>query len=391
MKRSTAQSWPALGRPRIDAGRNSSFYVGVHALTATSLHPSEARPIFSWRARGYPSSHTYGGPPSGFASNRGEWREAGYACAYCGYPLWTTHDVFGWWIPAKWYGCNVCGCLEINAFDNDHRLIWSAWSVLKKFDLDNHALRIAEVASYLVGHRERIARISPRRAEELVDFLLQEQGYTTELTRKTRDGGRDVIIVSHSGDTLGIVEVKHSRGTVGVKPVRELRGVQLRDGVPSAILACTTTFSPEGRSEAAASIPQAIGFEFSLIDVHDLLLLLDLYVTPRVSITSQLANADERSSSRSSGFLPWFVPGGQTIRSQHRYGAVIGHTPAGKRGVAILGQEHDGVKQLIDQNSVSRSVNLAADLVIGSPKEISVAFNIEEWPVLGWNEIATDD
>jgi restriction system protein len=84
--------------------------------------------------------------------------------------------------------------------------------------------------------------------EELVAELFSGFGYDVELTRRTRDGGRDVVAVKSSETAVKyLIECKRPDpgGYVGVRPVRELFGVKQDEGATKAILATTAYFSPD--------------------------------------------------------------------------------------------------------------------------------------------------
>ena len=75
-------------------------------------------------------------------------------------------------------------------------------------------------------------------------------GYEVELTKQTRDGGRDVIAVKRAEVQVKyLIECKRPDpgGYVGVRPVRELLGVRQDEGATKAILATTAYFSKDAK------------------------------------------------------------------------------------------------------------------------------------------------
>jgi HJR/Mrr/RecB family endonuclease len=52
--------------------------------------------------------------------------------------------------------------------------------------------------------------ISPRQFEEFISDLMAKRGYEVDLTKSTRDGGKDLIIASNKelGDLIFYVECK---------------------------------------------------------------------------------------------------------------------------------------------------------------------------------------
>ena len=96
----------------------------------------------------------------------------------------------------------------------------------------------------------RLKTIGRRTFEQLVAFLFEGFGYEVELTRKTRDGGRDIIAVRKAEVyTKHIIECKRPDPghVVGIRPVRELYGVKSDEGASKAILATTTYFSKDAQ------------------------------------------------------------------------------------------------------------------------------------------------
>ena len=101
---------------------------------------------------------------------------------------------------------------------------------------------------YFRKRPQELRSIHPRRFEELVAELFAGFGYTVELTKRTRDGGVDVIAVRHAEvNTRYLIECKcpSIRGYVSVRPVRELLGLKKDTGATKVILATTTRFSKE--------------------------------------------------------------------------------------------------------------------------------------------------
>jgi HJR/Mrr/RecB family endonuclease len=92
-------------------------------------------------------------------------------------------------------------------------------------------------------------RIDARAFEEVVAELFHGFGYHVELTKRTRDGGRDVVAIRHSTikDDKYLIECKHWEGKVGVSVVRELMGVGVDEPNSGLILASTSGFTRDAR------------------------------------------------------------------------------------------------------------------------------------------------
>lgn len=100
----------------------------------------------------------------------------------------------------------------------------------------------------LATRPEELRTFNRRLFEELVAELFSGFGYEVELTKRTRDGGRDVIAVRHREALVKyLIECKRPDPghKVGIRPVRELFGVKSDEGATKAILATTAEFTPD--------------------------------------------------------------------------------------------------------------------------------------------------
>jgi restriction system protein len=128
----------------------------------------------------------------------------------------------------------------------------------------------------LAGDPNRLFDLSPRKFEELVALLLREQGYEVEITRFSKDGGKDLIVASPTslGSFLYYVQCKlySPRHRVGVEPVRELYGVVEHDRATAGLLVTTSSFT-RGAREFQLPVKQRL----SLHDYDSLVSWLDKY------------------------------------------------------------------------------------------------------------------
>lgn len=88
--------------------------------------------------------------------------------------------------------------------------------------------------------------------EEIVAEIFRKFGYEIELTKKTRDGGKDIIALRKSEDKVIerlLIECKHWQSKIYVKPIRNLIGVAVtQDELPTdVILATTSTFTEDAK------------------------------------------------------------------------------------------------------------------------------------------------
>lgn len=97
---------------------------------------------------------------------------------------------------------------------------------------------------------QELKLINRRRFEELVAELFGGFGYEIELTKQTRDGGKDIVAIKRAEVQVKyLIECKRPDpgGYVGVRPVRELLGIKKDEGATKAILATTAYFSKDAR------------------------------------------------------------------------------------------------------------------------------------------------
>ena len=93
--------------------------------------------------------------------------------------------------------------------------------------------------------------LNRRKFEVLIAELFYGFGYEVELTKQTRDGGKDIIAIKRSEvDVKYLIECKRPDpgNYVGIAPVRELYGVRMSERATKAILATTTHFSEDAKN-----------------------------------------------------------------------------------------------------------------------------------------------
>ena len=107
------------------------------------------------------------------------------------------------------------------------------------------------LAEKLKAQPHSVVGLSPRQFEELLAELLNDMGYEVQLTKATRDGGKDILAFMNTplGKTLCLVEAKKYRQdrTIGVELVRTLYGTLCDYQANSAMLVTTSTFSKDAK------------------------------------------------------------------------------------------------------------------------------------------------
>lgn len=127
------------------------------------------------------------------------------------------------------------------------REIYSAEDLFYLHESVSELINALNSSPYLLG------KLSPRKFEEIVAEIFRAKGYEVDLTKQTRDGGKDIIAI-HT-DSMGIkskyfIECKcyAEDNRVGVDVVRSLYGVKNTIGGPNkAILVTTSTFTSDAR------------------------------------------------------------------------------------------------------------------------------------------------
>ncbi len=100
----------------------------------------------------------------------------------------------------------------------------------------------------LLANPEELRYFDRRLFEELIAELFHGFGYEVEVSKKTRDGGRDIVAIQNKEVALKyLIECKRPDpgNPIGIKPIRELFGVKSDEKASKAILATTTYFSPD--------------------------------------------------------------------------------------------------------------------------------------------------
>ena len=112
-----------------------------------------------------------------------------------------------------------------------------------------------------------------RMFEEIVAEIFRKFGYEIELTKRTRDGGKDVIALRRNNDEIIerlLIECKHWQSKIDVNPIRNLIGIAItQNELPTGIILATTSTSTEDAKELG--INPNISIELDLKDYNDVL------------------------------------------------------------------------------------------------------------------------
>ena len=126
-----------------------------------------------------------------------------------------------------------------------------------------------------------IYKISSREFEEIIAEIFRENGFDVDLTKKTRDGGKDIIAIHKSSmgiDTCYLIECKKyaPNNKVGVGIVRTLYGVHSSlDGANKSIIATTSSFTSGAKQFANDCLRSK--WHMDLKDHNDVLKWINAY------------------------------------------------------------------------------------------------------------------
>jgi HJR/Mrr/RecB family endonuclease len=163
--------------------------------------------------------------------------------------------------------------------------------VLADIDLDSTVDTSEESPTSLIleeaGHVKRIITdifeddktllsLEPHIFEEVIAELLRSQGFTVELTKRTRDGGYDLIAIArHAGFPLKfLVECKrYTTEKIGIDIVRSLMYVVQEQQANKGIIATTSYFTKDVKQKQQSAHP----YQLDLRDKNDILSWIQRY------------------------------------------------------------------------------------------------------------------
>ncbi len=137
------------------------------------------------------------------------------------------------------------GILENEIYNSD---IFDKNSITVITDID------IEVKKYFKKYPNKLYEIEPRRFEDLIASIMKDMGFDIELTKATRDGGRDIIasIKNSVTDMLCYIECKRyaPENKIGVGIVRKVVGVHTLRKPTKSIIVTTSFFTKDAIEEA---------------------------------------------------------------------------------------------------------------------------------------------
>lgn len=128
--------------------------------------------------------------------------------------------------------------------------------------------QVKRIITDIYNDNSLFLKIQPREFEEVINELLRHQGYDTELTAQTRDGGFDIIALKTIA--LGIpikmlVECKRHKSKIGIDVIRSFKDVIATENANLGMLVTTSYFTRD-----AIAKQQKSKFILALKDKNDI-------------------------------------------------------------------------------------------------------------------------
>lgn len=190
--------------------------------------------------------------------------------------------------------CSVCGFWHntlIEYINQEDRLTSflmsevfvtrSKFSVIKQLGINDSDLAFDELSTYLSKNYNSIYYLTPKRFEQLVASIYINQGYKIILTKQSRDGGHDIILLGSNGNKMAIVECKRyaEKNKVNVSTVRSILGVGLIEKVSDVRIVTSSYFTKPAHRIQDKLKEENSSIQLSLMDADDLIKELGVFTT----------------------------------------------------------------------------------------------------------------
>lgn len=137
-----------------------------------------------------------------------------------------------------------------------------------------------KILKYLSEHPEAMYQLSGMEFEDVIAELYNKLGYDVKQTKRTRDGGKDIIIRKPDllGDFIYYVECKKyaAERHIGLGIVKSLVGTVNTDRVNGGIVATTSFFSRDAKKFV---LENNLQYQIKMQDYNDIKNLLNKAVT----------------------------------------------------------------------------------------------------------------
>lgn len=155
-------------------------------------------------------------------------------------------------------------------------------AVLKKYNDDSIEVPVNVLRNYLQKNPDVIYKINPHKMEELVRSVFADYYPSCRVFDfgKTRDGGKDGLLIDDSGRQY-IIQVKRrssQNATEGVEAIRSLIGVAvIEDNISGCIFVSTADhYSRDAKKAAQKAVDKEVVERFDLFNCADFLAKVNL-------------------------------------------------------------------------------------------------------------------
>lgn len=170
----------------------------------------------------------------------------------------------------------IRGFSDIDVYFDDEFYSFDEESLLyvpeEKKIITNLCSGVSELLHEVNKNPEVIYAIDPRKFEELIAHIFSLHGFLVELTKQTRDGGRDIIAIKSDLDIKlkYLIECKRYsiENPINVELVRALYGVQMQEGANKSVLATTSRFTSDAKKFAKKQ--NTTEWAMDLKDINDI-------------------------------------------------------------------------------------------------------------------------
>ena len=110
-----------------------------------------------------------------------------------------------------------------------------------------------EIKKYFNKNPEKLYNLSSRKFEELIASLLEDMGLDIEITKATRDGGRDIIAQIKNALTSFLIFIECKKyspnNRIGVNIIRQVAGTHMLRDSSRSIIITTSSYTKDALEE----------------------------------------------------------------------------------------------------------------------------------------------
>jgi restriction system protein len=174
----------------------------------------------------------------------------------------------------------------------------SRLAVIRDLSINDSDLAFDELASHLARQFDDIYYLTPRRFEKLVEGVYRNHGYEVILTKQSRDGGCDLILMKNGDEKAAIVECKRyiKSRKVDVYTARQILGVAFLDGYSGAKIVTTSYFTSPAQAVVQKLKNDNSSIMLELVDADFLLSELRAFnkALPKPSLKSLMTHTAKK-------------------------------------------------------------------------------------------------